>query len=75
MVKTIYLKEYKKLIGKLKAARLEAGLTQVQVSKLLKQPQSYISKIEAGEQRIDAIELKAFAKIYKKDLSGLYDSN
>ena len=45
MVKTIYLKEYKKLIGKLKAARLEAGLTQVQVSKLLKQPQSYISKI------------------------------
>ncbi len=75
MVKTIYLKEYKKLISKLKAARLEAGLTQVQVSRLLKQPQSYISKIESGEQRIDAIELKTFAKIYKKDLSGFYGNN
>ncbi|MBI5306663.1 helix-turn-helix domain-containing protein, partial [Candidatus Wolfebacteria bacterium] len=35
----------------------------------LKKPQSYISKVETGEQRIDVIELKLFADLYKKDLN------
>ncbi|MBI3638141.1 helix-turn-helix transcriptional regulator [Candidatus Wolfebacteria bacterium] len=47
-------------------ARLEAGLTQVQVAKKLDRPQSHISNIELGQQRIDVVELKRFAKMYKK---------
>jgi len=66
MEKTIYSKEYKKVIHRLRQARLEAGLTQVQVAKLLKKPQSYVSKVESGEQRLDVVELKQFASIYKK---------
>lgn len=67
MGKSIRTREYQSFAVKLKRARLEAGLTQVQVSKKLKRPQSYISKVEAGEQRLDIVELKKFAELYKKD--------
>ncbi|MBU4375732.1 helix-turn-helix transcriptional regulator [Patescibacteria group bacterium] len=68
MGKTIHTNEYKQFITKLKQARLSAGLTQKQAAKKLNKPQSYISKIEAGQQRVDIIELNKFAKIYKKNL-------
>lgn len=57
------------LLEKLRSARLEAGLTQVEASKKLKKPQSYLSKIERGERKIEAIELGDFAKIYNKDIN------
>lgn len=66
--KAIYTKDYKKVIEKLKKARVSAGLTQVEVAKILKKPQSYISKVERGDQRIDIIELKSLAKLYKKSV-------
>lgn len=69
MVKSITTKEYADFVGKLRRARLEAGLTQVQVAKRLKRPQSHISNIESGQQRVDIIELQRFARIYKKDIS------
>ncbi len=68
MKKTIYSKEYKYLVGKLKKARKEAGLGQDKVAKLLKRSQSYVSKIESGQLRIDVLQLKEFARIYKKRL-------
>jgi transcriptional regulator with XRE-family HTH domain len=68
MEKTIYSKEYKYISSQLKKVRLELGLMQKQVAKKLKKPQSYISKVESGEQRIDIIELKSFAKIYRKKI-------
>lgn len=68
MAKTIHTKEYKRFIAKLKQARLSVGLTQKDAAEKLNKPQSYISKIEAGQQRIDIIELKKFAKAYKKPL-------
>ena len=69
MSKTIQSDEYKKIVEKLRAAREEAGLTQIEVVNLLKKPQSYVSKSEAGEQRLDVLELKRFAKLYKKPLN------
>ena len=69
MGNSLYTIEHRKLIEKLKSVRMELGLTQVQVSTLLKKPQSYVSKIERGERRIEAIELGKFANIYKKDIS------
>ena len=69
MSKSIYSKEYKKIIERLKTARLKAGLKQEEVATKLKRPQSYISKIERGERRVDAAELKELAKIYKKNIN------
>jgi len=68
MPKSIYSKDYKNVIEKLKKARFDAALKQSDVAQKLKKPQSYISKIERGERRIDVIELKELAKIYKKDI-------
>lgn len=64
-----YLPKYQKLTQKLRAARLTAGLTQVQAGKKLRKPQAYISKIERGERVVDAVELAEFAKIYNEDLN------
>ena len=69
MSKSIYSKEYKTIIERLRTARLDVGLKQEEVAAKLKKPQSYISKIERGERRVDAAELKELAKIYKKDIS------
>jgi transcriptional regulator with XRE-family HTH domain len=69
MVKSIHTKEYAYFVERLQKARLEAGLTQVQVAKKLKRPQSHISNIETGQQRVDVVELQRFAKIYGKDIN------
>lgn len=68
MGKSIRTKEYQDFAAKLKKARREAGFTQDQVAEKLKRPQSYISKAEAGEQRLDIVELKKFAELYKKEI-------
>ena len=43
----------------LKQIRLEADLTQSQLAEKIGQTQSYVSKYESGEQRLDLIELEA----------------
>ena len=68
MTRSRQTKEYAYFVEKLRKARKEAGLTQVEVAKKLKRPQSHISNIESGQQRVDVVELQVFAKIYKKDI-------
>lgn len=64
-----YQAKYQKLTAKLRSARQEAGLTQVEAGKKLKKPQAYLSKIERGERRVDAVELHELAKVYNKDIN------
>ena len=68
MTKAIFSKDHKYTVGQLKKARLEAGLDQADVAKILRKTQPHISKIEAGQRRLDITQLKEFAKIYKKEL-------
>jgi transcriptional regulator with XRE-family HTH domain len=68
MAKTIYSKEHRTLVERLKQARTEAGLGQSEVAKLLGISQSNISKMESGQRRIDIVQLKSFAKVYKKQI-------
>ncbi|MCK9573476.1 MAG: helix-turn-helix domain-containing protein [Candidatus Omnitrophica bacterium] len=69
MDKTIYNEGHKTLVKKLIKARKNCKLRQEDVAKLLGRTQSYVSKIEAGQRRIDIVQLKEFAKIYKKKLN------
>ena len=60
---------YQYLLKRLREARLKAGLTQVQVAKALGRHQSYVTKCELGERRIDPIDLQRFAALYRKPIS------
>jgi hypothetical protein len=64
-----YPEEYRRFLKKIKAARLEAGLTQVEVARRLKKPQSFVSKFETGERRIDPVELRHLAEFYGKSIN------
>jgi transcriptional regulator with XRE-family HTH domain len=68
MPKTIYSKEHRILVERLKKARKEAGLDQMDVAKLFGVTQSYISKIESGQRRVDIVQLKRFARVYRKEI-------
>lgn len=48
-----------RLAALLRQVRLEANLTQSQLADALSVSQSYVSKYENGEQRLDLIELEA----------------
>ncbi len=69
MAKSIYTKEQIFLAKQLKTAREAAGINQKEAAKALKKSQSYISKIESGQRRIDIVQLKKIAEIYKKNLN------
>lgn len=69
MSKSIHSKAYVEFTRKLRQARLESGLTQVQVAKKLKRSQSFVSKAESGEQRIDIVEVEIFADFYNKEIT------
>ncbi len=48
--------------------RMSAGITQQQLSVILNVPQSYISKIETGERRIDLLELREICSALNSNL-------
>lgn len=47
-------------------ARQEADLTQIEVACRLGRPQSFVSKCESGERRVNVVELVEFARLYCK---------
>lgn len=51
-----------RLAALLRQVRLDADLTQSQLAEKIGQTQSYVSKYESGEQRLDLIELESVCK-------------
>jgi len=68
LARSTHQARYQAFLLRLRQAREEAGLTQVQVALALGKPQSYTSKCESGGRRVDVIELSAFAALYQKPL-------
>ena len=48
---------YRALLHELKAVRVAAGVTQEELARRLGKRQQFVSKYEAGERRLDVIEL------------------
>jgi ribosome-binding protein aMBF1 (putative translation factor) len=61
------IKAYKRLCELLVVARRDASLTQVDLSLRLKRPQSFVSKYERGERRLDVIEFGEVARALEID--------
>ena len=51
------------------AARQDSGLTQVQIAASLRKPQSFISKYERGERRLDFAEFMELASVLNIDIA------
>lgn len=62
MSRSIHSPDHRKLCAILIAARKAAGLTQGEVARRIKRPQSFVAKYEGGERRIDVIEFIAVAR-------------
>ena len=62
MTKSVFGERYELLKRQLVTARKRAGLTQSQLAQRLSRPQSYVSKYERGERRLDVVELLDVAK-------------
>lgn len=56
MTKSVFTKQYSGLREILIEARTAAGLSQAELARLLDRPQSFVSKYERGERRLDVIE-------------------
>lgn len=67
MAKAKFTPAYSRLRKALQLARKEAGLKQEDVARALSRPQSYVSKVESGERRLDVVEFLQFAAAVKAD--------
>ena len=57
MDKTIFSEASQKLCSLLREVRVEKGVRQQELAELLSEPQSFVSKYESGERRLDVVEL------------------
>jgi transcriptional regulator with XRE-family HTH domain len=60
MEKSIHSREYIAFLSLLKTIRQEAGMSQIQLAIHLEETQTFVSKCERGERRIDFIELRTW---------------
>lgn len=68
MGRTIHTPEHRRLVQLLRQLREEAGLRQTELAGLLGRPQSFVSKYESGERRLDLVELRDICRALGADL-------
>ena len=56
-MKSIYTDDYISIISVLRAIRINKNITQTEMAKMLNTTQSFVSKVENRERRLDVIEL------------------
>lgn len=59
MKKSIHTRDYEVFRRQLREARERAGITQVELAAKLETTQSFVSKVELGDSRLDVIQLRA----------------
>ena len=66
-MKSVFTDEYDALLRRLISARTEAGLTQQELASRLARPQSFVSKYERKERRLDVLEFVVVCRVLKVD--------
>ena len=67
MTTSVFGARYARLRQVLVDARKRSGLTQVELATKLGRPQSFVSKVESGERRIDVVEMLQYAEAVGAD--------
>lgn len=62
MPSSLHSQDYSRFRSILAESRKKAGLSQAQLATRLSRPQSFVSKYERGERRLDVVEFKAVAE-------------
>lgn len=73
MRKTLYSKENQYFLDLVSQARMKAGMTQAELAMLLEKPQSFVSKYENGERRLDVIEFITVCRVLKVDARKIFN--
>jgi transcriptional regulator with XRE-family HTH domain len=58
MKKKIYIAQRSRLVSLLREIRIEAGLTQAELAERIERDQTFVSKYESGQRRLDVLELR-----------------
>ena len=67
LTKSLYTKDWEALLRLLRDLREARGWTQEQLAEKLGRPQSTVSKIEAGERKLDVCQFIDYLRILKAD--------
>jgi transcriptional regulator with XRE-family HTH domain len=68
---SIYSRDHRRLVALLRGIREDAGLSQVELARRLRRSQSFVSKYESGQRRLDLIELRSICHALGVDLVDL----
>lgn len=67
VTRSVYSPAYRRMCEWLVDARQRQGLTQAQVAQRLGKPQSFVSKYERGERRLDLVEVVEISAVLSAD--------
>jgi transcriptional regulator with XRE-family HTH domain len=72
--KSIYTRKYEEFLELMIKARKKANITQIELSAKLGKPQSFVSKYENGERRLDVVEFIQICKFIHVDPAKIVSS-
>lgn len=58
MKKKVYIAQRSRLVSLLREIRIGAGLTQMELAERIERDQTFVSKYESGQRRLDVLELR-----------------
>ena len=63
MKKKVYIAQRGRLVNLLREVRLEAGLTQTELAMRIGRDQTFVSKYESGQRRLDVLEVREICQV------------
>ena len=70
-MKSIFTTEYELLLDRLISARKNSGVLQQDLARHLNKPQSFVSKYERRERRLDVVEFITICKVLNIDAQAI----